>query len=114
MAYYQIVAIDTLRSLAYTSISGSYAAVGSALTHPVRAICITNATNGDMFFSDDGTNNKLFIAANSYKLYDLNSNRDGGVNECFKFPIGTQFYVKQSSAPSSGTVFIECLYAKGE
>lgn len=114
MAYCQIVKFETLRSLAYTGISASYAAVGSALAHPIRLFKIVNATNGDMFFSIDGVNNHMFLASSTNAIYDLNAARDGGVNESFKLPENVVFYVKQSSAPSSGSVYIECLYASGE
>lgn len=114
MSFQSIVQFETLRSLAYTSISGSYAAIGTPLSHPIRTICFINNTNGDMFVSDDGVNNKIFVARNSYKLYDLNSNRDGGDNREFKYQKNTQFYVKQSSAPSSGDFYMEVSFASGE
>lgn len=114
MPYLSRAAIDPLRSLGFASISGTYAAVGVVFAHPVRVICVTNNTDADMFFSDDGVNNKLFLAANSFKLFDVCTNRDGGVNETLKFGVGVQFYVKESTAPSKGAVYIECIYASGE
>lgn len=111
MSNQQIVSFDNVRSLAYTGISSSYAAVGVPLTQAVRLICFTNNTDGDMFFSDDGVNEKLFVAAGNFKLFDLTTNR-------FKFqtywviPAYTQFYVKESSSPSKGAVYIECLWGQ--
>lgn len=104
----QVATIDTIRTLAFGSISGSYAAVGTPLIFPTRLICFTNNTNGDMFFSSDGTNNQLFIAASSFKLFDLNTNRLNQ-QQLWVFATGTQFYVKQSTAPTAGAVYIECL-----
>lgn len=110
MANTQQAQIDTLRSIAFGSISGSYAAVGSALTYGARLIAFTNATNGDLFVSTDGSTNMLFLLANSFKLFDLTTNRS--INDpVFVFVPGTQFFVKQSSAPSSGTFNIEVIYA---
>ncbi len=114
MAYCIQVAIENLRSVAFGSISGSYVAFGTPFVHSVRTICITNNTDGDMFISDDGVNDKLFIAAGSYKLYDLNTNRDGGPQEEYKFAINTQIYIKESTAPSKNSVYLEAFYAKGE
>lgn len=105
--------IDTLRSLAHGSISGSYAPVGAAFGHPTRLICITNNTDGDMFFSTDGSNDQLFVAKQSFKLFDLTTNH-GQYDSTFVLPIGTQFYVKQSSAPTTGSVYIEAIYGRGE
>jgi hypothetical protein len=101
---------ETLRSLANGSISGSYAAVGTAVSNPVKVFCITNNTDGDMIFSLNGTNDHIFVAKNSFKLFDLTANKQG--NEYFlQIPVGTIFYVKQSSAPSTGSVYVEVVYA---
>lgn len=114
MPYVSRVAIEPIRTLGFASISGTYAAVGTPLVHPIRIIVFTNFTNGILFISDDGVNDKLIVAASSFKLFDLDTNRDGGVNEQFKLAIGTQLYVRQSTAPTSGSFYIECLYASGE
>lgn len=107
----QVVQIDVIRTVAFGGISGTYAAVGTPFTEPVRLICFTNSTNGDVFFSDDGVNNKIFVAASSFKLFDLTTNRQNR-DQIWCFPIGTQFYVKQSTAPSSGAVYIEALWGQ--
>lgn len=109
MSNTQLVQFDTLRSLAFGSISGSYAAVGSALLYPARLLVITNQTNGDLFVSTDASHDMLFLVQNTFKLFDLTTNRLN-VDQMFVIPAGTQFYVKQSSAPSSGSVYIEVLY----
>ncbi len=108
----QIAVIDSLRSLANGSISGTYAAVGNPFQHLTRLICITNNTDGDMFFSTDGSTNMLFVAHNSFKLFDISTNKE--VNSPFYLPAGTQFYVKQSTAPTTGAVYIEVIYGQGE
>lgn len=103
------VTFDTLRSLANGSISSSYVAVGSPTTSPARVVCITNATDGDMFFSTDGSTNMLFVAKSTYKTFDFTTNRRITDNT-FAIRKNTQFYVKQSSAPTSGSVYIELIY----
>jgi hypothetical protein len=108
MSNSQVATIDLLRTLAFGSISGTYAAVGLPLSFPTRLICFTNNTDGDMFFSEDGVNNNLFLAAGSFKLFDLNTNRLNQ-QQLWVFATGTQFYVKQSTAPTKGAVYIECL-----
>jgi hypothetical protein len=64
-----------------------------------------------MYISDDGVNNKLRMPANSFVLFDFSSNkvRDDGLF----VSVGTQFYVKQVTAPSSGAVWIEVISASG-
>lgn len=105
----QTVSFETLRSLVYTSISSSYAAVGTPFVNPIRLICISNNTDGDMLFSVNGTTDVLFVAGGSFKLFDLCTNRLNA-QESWMLPAGTQFYVKQSTAPSKNSVYIEALY----
>lgn len=103
---------DTLRSLDYTLISGSYTAVGSALTERARGICITNTTDADMILSDDNTvvAGKLIVVTKTYKLWDIQANINPQFDDKYVLPIGTQFYVKQVSAPTEGAVYIEIIY----
>lgn len=104
-----VCVIDTIRTLAFGGISGTYAVVGTPTTDATRLICFTNNTNGDVFFSNDGVNDQLFVAAGSFKLFDVCSNRDD-VNGVYLLSSHMQWYVKQSTAPTSGAVFIEVLY----
>jgi hypothetical protein len=105
---------DVLRSLAFGGISGAYAVLGSPLGFTARMFKITNNTNGDLFVSTDGVNNMLFIPAGSFVLYDCATNAANvGVTDNFLVPIATQFYVKQSTAPSAGAVYLEVIYAFG-
>lgn len=104
---------ETLRSVAHGSITNSYATLGTPIAAPARMFRIINATNGDMLISLDGTNNHFFLTANSFVLYDLTANRvQHGTS--FVLAEGTQFYIKYSSAPSSGSVNIEVIYGRGE
>lgn len=101
--------IDTLRTVAHGSISGSYVAIGTQLLFPARMFCITNNTDGDMFISTDGVNDMLFVAATSFKLYDVTTNHQVASNQ-FTVASNTQFYVRQSSAPTKGAVYLEVIY----
>lgn len=103
--------LEALRSLAFGSISGSYAAVGTPLANPARLICFSNATEGDMLFSRDGSTDELFVPAGSFKLFDVSANHRPTGQDDLVFETGTQWYVKQSTAPVSGAVYIEVLYA---
>lgn len=107
------VYFDTLRSLAFGSISGTYAAVGTPFTEEARIICFTNKTAGDMILSTDPDNaaGQIFVPAGSFKLYDLTANLVPGKDDSFVIAKGTQFYVKQVTAPVSGSVYIEDVYA---
>lgn len=105
-----VARFDELRSLAFGGISGTYAAVGAPMDHMVRLVCITNNTEGDMLFTTDNTRDELFITAGSYKLFDIQANQNDNFDDKYVLPINTQFYVKQSTAPVSGAVYIEAMY----
>lgn len=108
----QRAVFDTYRTIANGAISASFAAIGTPFTHLIRVFCITNNTDGDMIISTDGINNKIFMAKNSYKIYDISSNQE--FNSPFYLPANTQFYVKQSTSPSTGDIYVEAIYGQGE
>lgn len=103
---------DALRSLAFGGISGTYAAVGSPLAHPSRWLSFTNTTQGDVVFTYDNTISagQIFVKANSAKIIDIQSNENVHLDDSYVISIGSQFYVKQLSAPVSGSVYIEVGY----
>lgn len=101
---------DEIRELGFASISGTYASVGTPTEFPVRGVCFTNDTEGDVYFTDDVTKNKIFVKSQSFKLWDVQSNINPQFDDKFVLPVGTQFSVKQITAPTSGSVYIECIY----
>lgn len=125
MGFAAPVRLDSLRSLANGSISGTYAqlvtsASIAAFGHRTRLVKITNNTNGDMFFAftsgttpaSDGSGDNAFIPAGGFTLFDFTSNSESGT--AFVFQIGTVVWVRQSTAPTTGAVYLECVYGKGE
>jgi hypothetical protein len=104
------VYFEPIKTLAFGGISGAYAAVGSPTEFPVRAFCISNNTQGDLYFTTDDTQDEMFLAAGSFRLYDLQSNINPQFDDRFVLATGTQFSVKQITAPVSGSVYIECIY----
>lgn len=106
---------DSLRTIAFGDISGSFAAVGTPIQHNWRVFKITNNTDGDMILSFDGTTDNLFVPKNSFTLYDLSTNAPPVSQvDNLVLALQTQFYVKQSTAPTSGDVWIEGFYVRGQ
>ena len=106
---------DYLRILQYTGISGSWANVGGPFLYPVRGICFTNHTQGDVVFSYDPNaididEAQTFVAAGSFKLWDVQSNIQPQKDDKYVLPVGTQWQVMQLTAPMSGAVYIEVIY----
>ena len=104
----EVVTLDTIRTVAHGSIAATYAAIGGPLTLPGRLVCFTNNTDGDMFFSDDGVNDKLFVAAGGFKLFDITTNRISKA-PIWCFAVGTQFYLRYATVPSKNSVYLEVL-----
>lgn len=105
---------EPLRSLAFGSISGTYAAVGTPFQYPSRAVCFNNNTQGGMIFSRDPdlVAGEIFVAAGAGKIWDVATNHRAVNQDDCVFEVGTQWYVKQISAPLSGAVYIETLHAR--
>lgn len=106
--------IEPLRSLDFSGISASYAAVGTPFAYPSRLICLTNDTQGNVIFSRNPnlSAGELFVAAGSFKLFDIAANHRPTNQDDFVFQVGTQWYVKQLEAPVSGSVYVETVHAR--
>ncbi len=107
----QIARFETLRSLAFGSISGTYAAIGSAFLNASRSLDIENLSDVTMTFSMDGVNDHFVIPAQAGKILDFSSNRGANAN-LLVVPANTVVYVKQTSgAASMGSVYVTNIYA---
>ncbi len=101
---------DTVRSVAFGSLTDSYANLGSALSFAIQIMIIKNTTNATIFVSENGTDDHYELPAGSTDGFDLQANviaGDTGVK-----PVGTQFQVKgvTGSLPTSGKVIIQGQY----
>lgn len=103
---------EPLRRLGFAGISGTYAVVGDPFDNLIRAFCITNTTDGDMIFSLDNTNadGDIFVPAGGFILIDVQANINPRIDDKFVLAKGEQMYVKQYTAPTSGDVWLMCLY----
>ena len=102
------VGFEELRSLAFGAISGVYAGIGTAFSHPIRILKVTNTTDADITLSDDGITDKDIVPASSFVLYDFTSNNANASG--FYFAEGDRIYAK--GAPGSGSVYVTTIYAR--
>jgi hypothetical protein len=108
-----VIRVDALRTVASGGISGSYVALGSIVAKNWVAFRVINNTDGDLFISLDATTNNLFIPKMSFVLYDIATNSPPiSQNDNLVISKNTQFYVKQSTAPTTGAVWLEGIYAR--
>lgn len=122
MVFAKSVRVDTLRTVAFGGISANYAVLGAAFTHRIRILKITNNTDGDLFIgfnalvtapASDGTADGDIVPAGGFVLYDFTSNSEP-TGSSLVFEVGTQVWVRQSTAPTSGSVYLTTIYARGE
>lgn len=102
---------EPLRSLAFGSITGTYAGVGTPFVHPIRLLKVTNLTDENIIVSFDGITDHDVVAANGFFLYDYASNKadQAGVLEQ---SVGTRLYIKAESAlPTLGNLYVTVQYA---
>jgi hypothetical protein len=98
---------EPLRSLAFGSISGTYAGIGTAFVNPSRIMHITNTTDVLLTFSMDGVNDHFVVPTNGFILLDITSNKASQVG-VMAIASGTRIYVKGS--PTLGSVYLSTFY----
>jgi len=102
---------DTLRSVAFGSLTTSYAQLGAVLPNNAVAIAFKNNTNGLVLVSFDGINDNLVYPSGSYGVYDIRTNAPSTVD--YLLSMNTAILVKYSgSAPTSGSFYCEVLLAQ--
>ena len=108
-----IVRVDAVRTILFSApIPASYTQFGVPFSHAMRVVHFINNTDGDMMISFDGTTDNIPILAGSFDLYDLTSDQDA--NESFRYENGTQIWIRYLTAPTKGSVYMVCIYGKGE
>ena len=110
MAYAQSIRLvpETIRSLAFGSIINTHTGIGTEITNPIRILRVQNLTNAILWFSYDGVNDHEALAANSFLLLDIASNKTG--NHGFFLAEGTRIYVRRNGIPTSGAVYVTVYY----
>ncbi len=107
----QRVRYENLRSIAFGSITGTYAGVGASFANPVRILMIDNISDADVYVSFDGVNDKTIVAARSGKVIDYASNRTEPIGQ-LEQSVGERVYVKViTTLPTVGGVFVSVIYA---
>lgn len=100
---------ETVRTLAFGSISGTYMGIGTTFSKPIRIFLLQNLTDQTLMFSFDGINDHLPLPASGYILLDVTSNKT--LQQGFFVAEGTRIYVKDlGSAPTSGSIYLTTFY----
>lgn len=99
---------EPVRSLIYSSISGAYMGIGTALDDPSRILFVQNLTDETLMFSLDGVNDHFPLPANGFLLLDITANRTLPQG-CF-ISQGQRIYVKEIGTPTTGNVYVSTFY----
>lgn len=103
------LAFEPERTLAFGSISGTYAKVGSPLANPARVVVLQNTTDANVTFSFDGTNDTITLPTKTSVTLDVCANRTP--QNSYFIASGTQIWVK--GTVGSGAVFVSVFYGVG-
>jgi hypothetical protein len=104
-----VLSPDTARIVASASVTGSFAAVGAALTRPARIVRIVNLTDQPIYWSVDGANPAGAVDKASSVTLDLCANQALGAGAFFA--AGTIFSVRAPFAtPSAGSAVVIEVY----
>lgn len=92
-----------------TTFDNTYQTLGAVTEDPAVVFKIVNLSTIDVDISTDGTTDHDIIPADSYTLYDIQTNKDE--DQKFALPAVTQFYVKGASA-GTGSVYLVIIKQK--
>src|ERR1017187_5214670 len=98
---------EPLREVAFGSVTGTLAAIGTPYVHPVRVFCLTNGTDAVMYWSwnKDAPMGAL-LPGNSFVL-DITTNKS--FPDGLYLKEGCSTYIKYQSAPSIGSVYLSLI-----
>lgn len=86
---------QTLKSIDTSTFTGSYQAVGSALTYPARIMVMVNGSDRAVTVSFDGINDNAYFGASNATPQEFNFGTARGTSsDALDLPQGTQIYAK--------------------
>lgn len=113
MTYYKGTKLkfEEARSVAYTGVGASYAALGDPLANEGSVLIINNSVDKDVLISFDGATDHLYLSAAETMIINIESNHSGSGQ--LALPKMTQIYQKRGpgGAGGSGNLFVMVGYA---
>ena len=102
-------AFGTLRTVASSTMTGSYLVFGTALNNGALLVKIQNNTTKDITISTNGTTDHDIIPAGAFAVYDVGTNGQSSDNsERLCFPGQTQFWLKGTAG--TGNAYLSYIY----
>ena len=99
---------EPLRSVAFGSITGTLAPMGTPFVFPTRVVFFTNGTDAIINLSWNATAPMFALLPGSSLSLDLTTNKS--FDDGLYMAIGTQAYISYVSAPTDGSVYLSVVY----
>jgi len=99
---------ETLREVAFGSITDSLAPMGGSYEFPVRVYFFTNGTDETVYVSWNGTDNMFAILAGSSLTLDVTTNKS--FDDGLYLGVGNSTYIAYQTVPTSGSVYLSIVY----
>lgn len=98
---------EVLRSIASSTISGTFAPIGTALLNSASIVKIINGSTNPVTISWDGINAHDYVPAGSFVLYDFTTNKPKD-SPILVAQQGTQFYA--SGTAGTGIIYLVAFF----
>lgn len=99
------ILVDPIQSLGSGAIGAAYMGLGPVFDESARMILIANYTDGLMMFSWDGVNDHFPLPLYTSLLLTISQNDEENA-DYFALPALSRIYVRQISAPTTGSVYV--------
>lgn len=101
---------EIVRSVAFGSITTSYADLGSALSNPLVMLTLKNTSDKTLFVTENGSDDHYELPAGATESLDFQANATGNLQ--LRKAAGIQFQVKGvlGDLPTSGKIILQGQY----
>jgi len=102
------LAFEALRSIASSTLTGSYQNLGSVTANPIRIFKLTSTSSTDVTVSyDGGITDHEYLPAGSFLLIDVTSDRTW---DC-EFALAANVQVAVKGTAGTGNIYLSTYYA---
>lgn len=98
-----------LKTFDSAALNGTYQNIGSVTANPCYYAVLSNESNVGVLISIDGVNPIIRLSAGQILPLNAYTRHTTELLGCYLFKIGTQFSIKQVTAPGVGSIILNIL-----
>lgn len=102
--------IEVCKTVGFAATGAGYVPIGNPTEYVGRMLLLQNKTDGDMWFSDNGIDNKFPLFAGDKVVLDCMANQFDGRG--LWWPVGSKLYVKRITVPTLGSIYLTVFYGE--